>query len=198
MSSELSPEPGSRGTPLTLDCCGGNVHDLSSFFHVEATKEPELDKLSLAGGKQGETLKRLVEICSVKLRGPGNQWREVEGCRLLTGSALESRSSAGVVRQHAPHDLRGNPKKMSPVLPAHSALTEEPNVGFVDELSGLELLTRRLASQIATGETVNLCVNERNELVEGTGVTISPRLEKLGDVTFGRHCPPSSAGADWR
>jgi hypothetical protein len=51
----------------------------------------------------------------------------------------------GMVHQNAPHHLRGDAEELRPVLPAHSPLTDQPEVRLMDERGALERMAGRLA-----------------------------------------------------
>ena len=72
---------------------------------------------------------------------------------------------------------------MRAALPAHSPLPQQLNARLIDELGGLQSLAGSLAPQIAVGQSVDLRVDERDQLLERARVTVAPRLQQLRNVT---------------
>ena len=59
---------------------------------------------------------------------------------------------ASVVNEDEPHQLRGDRKKVRPILPHHAALLDEPEVGLVDQGRWLNGVTRAFPGQMPAGQ----------------------------------------------
>src|SRR5262249_19016506 len=87
-----------------------------------------------------------------------------------------------VVEQDAPHDLRGNGKKMGAVLPVDAPLIDQLQIGFVDEDGRLNGAVAPLARGAARRDDAQLVVDERNETIEGLTVPALPVAKQTCDV----------------
>src|SRR2546421_12243469 len=81
---------------------------------------------------------------------------------------------------------------MRAILPAHPAHVDEPQVRLVDESRRLQRVTRALPFQTTPRNLVQLAVHERNELLEGGLVALSPGDQQCRNVV---HRPPT--GGDY-
>src|SRR5262249_39058427 len=89
-----------------------------------------------------------------------------------------------------PHGLGGCAKEVATAIPAWRWIPAyEPKIGFVHQGCGLQGLTRLLARQPLSGQSPQLFVNERQELL-GSGwiARLNPRQD-LSNVAQGR-APP--------
>ncbi len=71
---------------------------------------------------------------------------------------------------------------MSPVLPFGALLSDEAEVGLVDEGGAFEGVLGALLQHLAAGDLAQLLVDERGEFVEGFAVAGGPAFEEAGDV----------------
>jgi len=71
---------------------------------------------------------------------------------------------------------------MSPVLPLHAFVVDQPHVGFVDQRCRLQTVTGPLALQIVVRQAVELVVHNRGQPSERVLVAVGPRTEQRTDV----------------
>jgi hypothetical protein len=96
--------------------------------------------------------------------------------------------------QDVAHGTGGGEEEVLPALPAHGAVAGDPQIGLVDQGSGLEGLTRRLVGQLLGGELAQLVVDERQQFGRRLSVPGLRRLKhgrRLGFVREG-HRPPTT------
>jgi hypothetical protein len=63
---------------------------------------------------------------------------------------------------------------MGTVLPLKVVLATETEIDLVDERGGLESVTIALATEMMVSESAKFGVNDRDEFVEGFGITGAP------------------------
>jgi hypothetical protein len=73
---------------------------------------------------------------------------------------------------------------MSPVLPLHVSDINQLQIGFVDQRGGLQRVTRTLSPHVTAGQTSQLCIHERNQLIKRALVAIVPRHQELRDFSW--------------
>lgn len=139
--------------------------------------------MSLSWIEEGQALERLVETGKIDIVWRNEGWSQVKRNRLGRPAALGRLSTPGMLCQNPPHDLCCDSEEVSAVLPADASLLRELQIGLVDDFCGLEPLCGRLSLTIVMSESMNIPVDERNQLVEGLPVAVRPRVKELGHVT---------------
>ena len=81
---------------------------------------------------------------------------------------------ARVVDEDAPYHARSDRKEMSPVVPCDGFRIDQSQVRLVDERCGLQAVIGTLASDVALGDSMQFCVDERNQPLEGLLVALRP------------------------
>ena len=94
--------------------------------------------------------------------------------------------ATGVIYEDASHQLGGNGKEMSSILPLHLANINQAQVSLIHESSGLQAVAVPLALHVPAGEAVKFAVHDRCELIESRGVAGAPGLEQGAEVTGSR------------
>jgi hypothetical protein len=82
-------------------------------------------------------------------------------------------------------------------LPPHILPVDEPHIRLIDQLRDLQSVARAFASHVVTGQSMQLPVNEWNQLLESFRMAITPGLKQLRDVMsrgFGHRNPGPVAG----
>src|SRR5437588_2638606 len=87
-----------------------------------------------------------------------------------------------MVHENAPHDASGNRQEMRPVLPRNVFGVDQPQVGFVDECSRLKAVPGPLSCHAPSRDLVELSLYERNQLVEGGRVPLTPFQKQCGGL----------------
>ena len=79
------------------------------------------------------------------------------------------------VHEDAAHQSGGHREKVRPILPVHVLRIHKPEVGLVDESGGLEAVARSFAAHAASGDPLQLLMDEGGESSECGLVARSPR-----------------------
>src|ERR1051326_8110341 len=96
-------------------------------------------------------------------------------------------TSARMLYQNTPHQLRRYRKEVSAILPVDTIVTGQPQVGFVHQRRRLQTVSLPLTFHISPREAVQFRVNHGRELFEGLPVPFPPRLKQPADLSsFGR------------
>lgn len=167
-----------RGKPIAFDGGGGEVEDLGGFFNGEAAEVAQFDE----AGFSGETLFELVESAVEVDEGSRIEWGGRGGGGLgdftqgeiETGSALGGGGGTGMVDEDAADEVCGDREEMGAVLEVGVALIDQTEVGFVNELGGLDELPAFFAGQMTACNGAKFVVNDRDEPVECAGIAFAP------------------------
>src|SRR6478609_3887356 len=87
-----------------------------------------------------------------------------------------------MVHEDVPHDASGNGQEMRPVLPPDVFGIDQPQVDFIDERSRLKAVPGTLSCHAPSRDLVELALYERNQLVEGGRVPLTPFQEQCGGL----------------
>jgi hypothetical protein len=107
-------------------------------------------------------------------------------------------TAARVVHQNPSHELRRYRKEVGAILPAHSLVIDQSQIGFVDQGGGLQAVVGAFPFQVMPCQAAEFVINDRGELIERGLVPGTPGLEQSADLvrnwrTPHRHyMPPSS------
>ena len=80
---------------------------------------------------------------------------------------------------------------MSAAIPLLIFVADQAQPGFVDERGGLQRLARRLVGHLARRQATKLFIDERQQLIGGSGIALFSRLKDTRDVA---HALQSNAG----
>jgi hypothetical protein len=64
-----------------------------------------------------------------------------------------------------------------PVLPLDAACVNQPHVGFVDQGCGLKHMAGRLTHHVLMCKAVEFIMHQGDDLIEGSPVAVTPRLQ---------------------
>jgi hypothetical protein len=110
----------------------------------------------------------------------GRQERFVEG-DLHVVPAFLGAPRARVIHQDAAHHARRHRQKMGAVIPSDRLSADQPEIGFVDEGRRLQAVPHAFARQTAPRDAVEFVVDERDQLLEGAVVALTPVVQQRGD-----------------
>src|SRR5262249_37500506 len=97
-------------------------------------------------------------------------------------AAFDASLASGVVNQDATHGLSGGSKEVAAAVPVLRFLTfYQAGIGFVNKSRGLERLPRLLLRQLLRRQLAKFIVDERQELLGGTGVALLDGEQDSGD-----------------
>src|ERR1700693_1113165 len=91
----------------------------------------------------------------------------VEGDFWNAASSLLVSARTGVIHQNAPHQLCGDGKEVRAVLPVDLPGVYQSQVGFVDERSRLQRVTRTLSKHVPPSQAAQLLMDQRKEFFQG-------------------------------
>src|ERR1035438_4850610 len=97
-----------------------------------------------------------------------------------TAAALAGVALAGAVDQDLAHDMRGHLKEMGTVAPGRGGLVYQPQVGFVDQVAGLEAARRPLPAHMARGDFPQLAIGQVHEARFSLRLAIAEGAEETG------------------
>ena len=100
-----------------------------------------------------------------------------------------------MIHENSAHHLRRNAEKMRSIPPVAMPLIDQTQVELVHERGRLQREAAPFAAKLACGHPTQLRVDERQQLVEGIGVTSPPFSQKRRHVGPGRHADPQIAEA---
>jgi len=87
------------------------------------------------------------------------------------------------VDENAAHRLGGNSKEVGAVLPLHTFVVDQSQVGFVHQRRGLQAVASSLAFQVVVRQTVELVVHDWGQLRERALVPVASGTEKPADLS---------------
>ena len=87
--------------------------------------------------------------------------------------------SPSMIHEDLPHGLSGNGQEMGPALPIDARLTDEFQVGFVDQRGRLKSMVLSFPAQVPRGKDPQFGVDVRKQLLCGMAV---PRFEFLQEL----------------
>jgi hypothetical protein len=100
-----------------------------------------------------------------------------------------------VIHEDAPHHLRRDAEELRAVLPLCAVLIDQPQVGFVNECGRLQRVIGALTPQVGLGPTMEVLVDQRDELIASRGISGAPRVQECRHVGLGVHRPhPEASG----
>jgi hypothetical protein len=84
---------------------------------------------------------------------------------------------ACVVHEDVAHGSGRDAEKVGSVLPTHAVFVNQSNEGLIDQGGGLERVTGSLTPKVVAGQSPELRIDERNQLVQGFVVSVAPGPE---------------------
>ena len=99
----------------------------------------------------------------------------------FASATLGRADRAGVVDQYLPHHARHEREEVSPVGKLWLAVFEQLDERFVDERGRLERMTRRLPPHERPRDSVQLAIDERQQLVERGLFSVAQPVEERRD-----------------
>jgi hypothetical protein len=95
--------------------------------------------------------------------------------------------TTGVIDQDPAHDLRRDTKEMRSILPIDLALVDEPHVRLMNKGRRLQGVVGPFVPKLARGNAAELCIDEWQQLIEGSPVASTPVAEQCRDVARRHH-----------
>jgi hypothetical protein len=147
----LTPEPGSRESPVALDRRVRDLQRRCYFGDREPAEEAELDNLGLPGVRLRQAFERLVEGDHVQVLLIETGERLVQRYADAVALALPGPSAPGMIDQHLAHGLGGSGKEVAAVGNVSQGFAaEQPEEGLVDQCARLEGVAGSLVTHQTT------------------------------------------------
>jgi len=176
--SELTREPCFRQSPVTFDRAKRAPQGERGLLLAHAPEKPHLDDAALPGIPGFERGQGVIERSVIDARSPGERYRIGHRDLLASGLPLARFARAGRVHQDAAHDAGCHGEKVSAVLPFDAPDFDQSQVRLVDQRGCLQRVIRPLAPHVTGRKTMELLMNERQELIQGGFVTPAPCLQQ--------------------
>jgi hypothetical protein len=90
-----------------------------------------------------------------------------------------------MVHQDAAHDPGRYGQEMHAVGPRDRLAVDESDEGFIDERRGLQAVPDALARHAAASDAMELLMDQRDQVLEGALVALTPLQEQRSDVSGG-------------
>src|SRR6185295_6536807 len=160
----------------------------------QTAEEFELGNPALAFVKCGEPRQ-----CGIEVEDVDGLRACCSHCRIQRYPRPASRPFGHLVRastvdKDATHHLRRQAEELSPVLPNHPVLIDQPQICLIDKFGRLKCGRMSLAAQPGCGTTTKFLVNERHQPVTRAHIATTPGAEQLGHIFGGSAHPPSCGG----
>ena len=187
-------KPGAGFEPFTLRGPHGQSQREGRFFVGQPGEIAAFHHRGEATIRLGKLTKRQIDVedaCGVDSRGVA---RFVERHGDLFAAPLLAGPPPGVVDDDLTHGNRAHREKVAPIAPRGLRLVDQPEVGLVDQTSGIECLDATPAAELDTGEAPQVVVHEWDEPVQGARIAGAVGDEQLCNLS--RQNVPYSGG--WR
>jgi hypothetical protein len=135
----------------------------------KAPEKAQLDDAGCARIQRFETREGIFECDEIHIVRRWGRFGLFQGDDVEAMSALRGTTVACRVHQDSPHHPRHCRKKMRPVLPAHCAPVEKPQVRLLVRLFRLPPTIARLVGQQAPRHVTQLAVHDRGQSFERLG-----------------------------
>ena len=167
---------------MAIGCGAGYSQGVRGFLDGKAG---EVAKLYEVGGFrvfECQTIQGFVEreqfICG--------RWRRRSIVVQLNASAFAPMFFAtlmtGLVDQNVPHGLGRDGEEMALVVVLPVVAADHSHVGFVNESSGVQGLSRGFTSELLSCQSAQLIVDERQQFPGGILVPVLDRFQNVGDA----------------
>lgn len=97
--------------------------------------------------------------------------------------------SSGALDEDAAHGLGGGREEMLAAVPALWLMSDEPEIGFVNQSRGLQRLSGLFVGQLLCGQETQLLVDQGQKLSRGIGIPLLDGVQYAGNVTRSRSAP---------
>lgn len=186
-------EPSLGHRPIALDGFRGDTDKFRGFFNAEASEETEFDDSALAGVELGEAVEGIVELQELRGVFAGKSKPLVERQDYILATAFLTKMRSGIVGEDAAHKLSGHGEELRAALPIRIALTNQLQIGFMDESGGLQGVVGAFAAHARPREAFQFAVDQWSEAVSGFGVTLFQLLKQGSYIYLGwEHIGPNS------
>jgi len=152
----------------------------------------QFDDLGLTRVKACQLTQSLIDQQQLTFAGLNGGQSVVKGDFKGWRRPLRGVTGPCVVDEDAAHHLRRDSEEVRPILPPDTLLTEEPEIGFMDQCRRLERVVRALAAKVRGRSASKFAINERQQLIARLKIAPPPGLQQS------THVDRSGLGASWR
>lgn len=143
---------------------------------------------------RGEFVEGLADGQDLVVIGGSGQFNLLNIHMLLAASVAHGPFVAGPVNENAPHRFGRGGEEVGAVLEMSLAIrADEPQPGFVNERGGLQSLARGFAGHPVRGQSPQLIINQRQQLLRGLGIALPGGLKNARGF---RHACRIASGQD--
>ncbi len=155
---------------------------------LQSAKIPKLDQVGRLGIVPLQFIQGKVECEQSVGSVIGRLGHLIEIDALAGAAGLEGVFVPSAVDKDAPHGFGGGGKEMAPTFPGLQLISvNNPQVGFMDQIGGLETLARRFPSHLLGREPAQLLVNQRQQLGRRLGIALVDGGEDTSEFAHSKH-----------
>ena len=162
-----------RGVPLFAGLDDKSVERLASEFIERSFEEGQ----EIASEGTGGLNFFVVDEGEAAVSVHGN-----EVGTLGPGASFLKATGAGVIHEHAAHQLGRHAIEMRAILPSEALCGRQPNKCFVDERRRLKSMVAPFAGHVAPRQSPELGVDERQQLLERLLIAVAPGSKQMRDL----------------
>jgi hypothetical protein len=89
--------------------------------------------------------------------------------------------TARMIDKNAPHQLRRHAEEVGTVLPANIPPVNQPKINLINQCRGLQGVAGTFLAHVASSQSMQFRLDERNQLLEGRLIAVTPGAKQLGD-----------------
>ena len=181
ITAHLALQPRLGQSPITHHGRRRHFEHRGCFLYRQPTEKTHLDDAALPLVEFRQRLQGFVERDEVGSTLVCHDKPLVEGDPGCVPSSLLVMPCTRVVYEDAPHDASGHGEEMRAIVPRHGFRINQPEIRLVDERCGLQAVIRTLMPDVPLRDSMQLCVYERNQSLQGILVALSPFKKQPGD-----------------
>ena len=192
---ELVEQPEPSDVPVARHLFVRHPEGFGRLLDAEAAEVAQFHDVPAPGISMREAAQRLVQRKEIFV---SRRHLAFAPRRLhLPGASAPFQRSAGARAAHedAAHQPRAHGVEVRAIPPLDAAGVDEPVVSFVDERRGLQRVPRPFTAPVVMGQAMEFGRNDREELVEGVRIVLTPGDEECRDLNrpgCGLWCRPGS------
>ncbi len=153
------------------------------LINREAGEKTEFNDAALLRVESLEIVQRVIQSDELQTLLPRRVEVFVERQHYRAATTFFAMRCTSVIDKDAAHDPAANCEKMSAVLPGCVFLADELQISFVDQSGAVQGMLLPLAPQLPVGDFVQLGVDQRSQFVDCGGVSGTPCVQQLGNIS---------------
>jgi hypothetical protein len=182
IAAHLTLQPRLGQPPVTHHRGGRHVQHRSRLLHGQAAEKPHLDDAAFPLIESRQCLQGLVERDEVRSTLVSHDEPFVEGDPRRITAALLIAPRTRMIHENVPHHTSGDGEEVRAIVPCHGFRIDQPEIRLVDERRGLQAVIRPLVPDVPLRDSMELCVNERNQPLQGVVVALPPFQKQPGNL----------------